>query len=476
MGKMILTDGLCGTDSTTWSWLTDGTGRYAGNRSLKYFNASLPNLTIGTEMFKGCTALSAVEKGGPGTMTALNNATSMFEESGIVYGGVIPIQGGNATAMYKNCKNLKRFFADGIKSVNCDSMLEGCSNLNYMSIAIGTGETATITSAIKMFKDCTSLHNIEMYIPGSGPPFRVEITGSSESMFEGCTELTSFPPSGAHVTNMTNCKNMFAGCIKLSTIHTEGYPNGVLVGMSGAQITNAEGMFKGCIKLTGDAPSGFDKIVTADSMFEGCVSLTSAGNPHGDYSRKYAFNLVSANNMFAGCTSMIDAAYDLDATDAFSGDNAKLVKAKGMFGNNELGWCKLSFGSALHIARSITNLTGKTSDGTEEWGKISIGVAKELKDYKVPGTGKPSEDPETPEEATWKTFEELLLNGDTEYTQRPGYNEATTPYENFVNPDGSETYIQRISMARGLLTKGWTVELHYDGDDITTTHEPTPAG
>lgn len=454
MGKMILTDGLCGTDSTTWSWLTDGTRRYAGNRSLKYFNASLPNLANGTEMFKGCTALSAVEKGGPGTMTALNNATSMFEGSGVVYGGIIPIQGGNATAMYKNCKNLKRFFADGIKSVNCDSMLEGCSNLNYMSIAIETSETATIASAIKMFKDCTSLHNIEMYIPGSGPPFRVAITGSSESMFEGCTELTSFPPSGAHVTNMTNCKNMFAGCIKLSAIHTEGYPNGVLVGMSGTQITNAEGMFKGCIKLTGDAPSGFDKIVTADSMFEGCTSLTSAGNPHGDYTRKYAFDLVSANNMFAGCTSMIDAAYDLDEN-AFSGDNAKLVKAKGMFGNNELGWCKLSFGSALHIARSITNLIGKTSDGTEEWGKISIGVAAELKDWQVPGTT--------------KTFEQLLLNGDNEYDDATGY-------FNYINPDGSETYIQRISMARGLLTKGWTVELHYDGDETSTTHTPTSAG
>lgn len=457
MGKMILTDGLCGTDNTTWNWLTDGTGRYAGNRSLKYFNASLPNLTNGTEMFKGCTALSVVERGGTGTMTALNNATSMFEESGIVYGGVIPIQGGNATAMYKNCKNLKRFFADGIKSVNCNSMLEGCSNLNYMSIAIGTGETATITSAIKMFKDCTSLHNIEMYIPGSGPPFRVEITGSSESMFEGCTELTSFPPSGAHVTNMTNCKNMFAGCTNLRTVNTEGSPNGVLVGMNSAQITNAEGMFKGCIKLT-EAPYIFNNIATADSMFEGCVSLTAVGTSYSDYGVP-AYNLVSTNNMFAGCTSLTNVGliYDNSNYGETCGDTGKLVKAKGMFGNNELGWCKLDFASALHIALSITNLVGKDSDGTEEWGKISIGLGPGLKNYTEPGTG--------------KTFEELLLNGITE-------GDAMT---NLTGPGGTFTPVRIADIPRGLLTKGWTVELHYpkddDGDEIIKTFpEPTSAG
>lgn len=460
---MILTDGLCGTDNSTWSWLTDGRRRYAGNRSLKYFNASLPNLTDGTEMFKGCTALSAVEGDGSGTMTALSNATSMFEGSGVVAAEIIPIQGGNATAMYKNCKNLKLFFSDLIKDVICDSMFEGCSNLVKMRIGFDPGNVATITSAIKMFKDCTSLYIFQPFIAASGPPYTVEITGSSESMFEGCTELRSFPYTNAWVKGMTNCKNMFAGCAKLRAVYGETLANnGAQVGMVGTQITNAEGMFKGCIKLI-EAPIIFGSIATADSMFEGCASLTAVGSAYSDYPTP-AYNLVSANNMFAGCTSLtnVGLSYDSSSYGETCGDTGKLVKAKGMFGNAELGWCKLDFASALHIALSITNLVGKDSDGTEEWGKISIGLGPGLKDYKVPETG----DPAQPE--TLKTFEELLLNGYTEY--------GDDQFTNLTGPGGTFTPIQKSNIPRGLLTKGWTVELHYDGDETSTIHPPTSAG
>lgn len=441
---MILTDGLCGTDSTTWNWLTDGTGRYAGNRSLKYFNASLPNLTTGVEMFKGCTALSAVEKGERGTMAALNNATSMFEGSGIVKGGIVPIQGGNATAMYKNCKNLTLFNANTITNVNCDSMFEGCSNLNKM---ISSGYL-TIASAIKMFKDCTSFYGLSSYSTGGGG--EITISGSSESMFEGCTELRSFPSSGLIIKNMTNCKNMFAGCIKLRTVYAYSGSSG----MEGTQITTTEGMFKGCIKLI-EAPNILSNVATADSMYEGCVSLTSAGNAYSDYGALAAYNLVSANNMFAGCTSMTNVMlnFEIGTYDETCGDNANLVKAKGMFGNDELGWCKLDFANALGIIMTITNLANKVSDGTDEWGKISIGVAAELKDYTEPVTG--------------KSFEELLLNGDADY--------ANDKLTTLKGPNDTDTPIQRVNVARGLLTKGWTVELHYD-DGETKTISPTSAG
>lgn len=51
-----------------------------------------------------------------------------------------------------------------------------------------------------------------------------------------------------------------------------------------------------------------------------------------------------------------------------------------MFGYNTSSCTKLDLASVQNIANTINDLTGKTSDGTEGWGEISIGVSNTLND------------------------------------------------------------------------------------------------
>ena len=97
---------------------------------------------------------------------------------------------------------------------------------------------------------------------------------SMESMFSGCSNITSLNISHFDYSKVTTMSNMFYGCSKLESI-TMGGSN---------KVTNMSNMFYGCNHLTKIDLTNLqlDLVTNMDYMFYGCTSLKEVkmgGNP-----------------------------------------------------------------------------------------------------------------------------------------------------------------------------------------------------
>ncbi|MBQ9732223.1 MAG: leucine-rich repeat protein [Alphaproteobacteria bacterium] len=109
---------------------------------------------------------------------------------------------------------------------------------------------------------------------------------SNVGTFVNCENVVGYMPDEIS-PNVTNAKNMFLGCNKLSgTIPP--LPN---------RLVNAEGMFKSCNNLTGSIPELPSTLTNTNSMFYGCSKLT--GNIP-----ELPSTLTDASSMFFGCSSL----------------------------------------------------------------------------------------------------------------------------------------------------------------------------
>lgn len=120
---------------------------------------------------------------------------------------------GASNAMFRFCNNLKSVKIGSISLTIYGSgnyMFQGCSSLTEI---IGIRNSSPITPCLNMFKDCSSLKEINL------SDFKVSAT---ESMFEGCSSLETVVLG--EQTGVTTAVKMFKDCTSLEEIHGWSIP------------------------------------------------------------------------------------------------------------------------------------------------------------------------------------------------------------------------------------------------------------
>ena len=94
------------------------------------------------------------------------------------------------------------------------------------------------------------------------------------SMFRGCSSLTSLDVSGFDTANVTQMQNMFNGCSSLTSLDVSGFDT--------TNVTSMDYMFHNCSSLTSLDLSGFDtsEVTSMSTMFHGCKNLTILKAPN----------------------------------------------------------------------------------------------------------------------------------------------------------------------------------------------------
>ena len=114
-----------------------------------------------------------------------------------------------------------------------------------------------------------------------------------DSMFYGCSSLTSLDLSTWHTSNVTCMNYMFYNCSSLTSLDVSKFDT--------SKVTDMPNMFNSCRKLTSLDLSGWDtsKVTNMDYMFYYCRALTSLDISGWDIS-----NVTGMNNMFYYCRAL----------------------------------------------------------------------------------------------------------------------------------------------------------------------------
>lgn len=186
----------------------------------------------------------------------------------------------------------------------CNGWFDGCSNLTTF-VGLENLNTSATESMYAMFKDCSSLTNLDLSTFNTG-----KVTDMM-SMFEGCSNLQTLNISNFATDSVTVFEAMFSGCAKLQALDVSGFNT------SKAVVFNE--MFKGCASLQTLNLSGFDTSLADDmmGMFNGCSSLTSLDLSSFNTSQVYNMNL-----MFYNCENLTDLnviSFDVSKVEAMAG-------------------------------------------------------------------------------------------------------------------------------------------------------------
>ena len=211
--------------------------------------------------------------------------------------------------------------------------IEGIWNLN----------TENVTDMNSMFLGCSSLSSLDLTNFDTG-----NVTDMSR-MFQNCYDLTSLDVSNFNTSKVTDMCCMFVGCHKLTSLNVSKFNT--------TEVTDMSDMFEDCYALTSLDLTNFDtgKVKDMLFMFYGCSALTTIYA-----SNKFVTDKVTDNGskMFYGCKNLkgyddskIDYNYANCGTDGYftpgcaysEFDNAtgtltfryKGVKPEGAYGLNE---------------------------------------------------------------------------------------------------------------------------------------------
>lgn len=96
-----------------------------------------------------------------------------------------------------------------------------------------------------------------------------------DSMFYGCSNLTSLNLSNFDTSNVTIIYNMFYGCSNLTTIYVSEYDSTTGKGWTTVNVTDSSNMFNACSKLVGGNGTVYDSSNT-DATY---ARIDTAENP-----------------------------------------------------------------------------------------------------------------------------------------------------------------------------------------------------
>ena len=138
---------------------------------------------------------------------------------------------------FKNCKALETI--SGLENLNTanvtdmNSMFSGCSALT--SLDLKNFNTENVTDMSYMFFKCSALTSLDL------KNFKTARVKHMYYMFYGCSALTSLDLKNFNTENVTDMYNMFDGCSALTSLD--------LTNFSTANVECMQEMFKGCSTL-----------------------------------------------------------------------------------------------------------------------------------------------------------------------------------------------------------------------------------
>ena len=188
---------------------------------------------------------------------------------------------------------------------NMESMFYGCSGLT--SLDLSSFNTANVTNMSWMFNNCEALTNLDV------SNFNTSNVTNMGEMFNNCSGLTSLDVSNFNTEKVTNMHAMFSGCISLTSLDVSYFKTG--------NVTEMNHMFNSCVSLTSLDVSNFkiDNVTSMYWMFSGCEGLTSL-----DVSNFKTDNVTNMQFMFNGCSG-------LTSLDVSNFNTANVTDMVGMF-------------------------------------------------------------------------------------------------------------------------------------------------
>ena len=192
---------------------------------------------------------------------------------------------------FKDCIYLTRI--EGIWNLNTEnvtdmnSMFLGCSSLS--SLDLTNFDTGNVTDMSRMFRGCRDLTSLDV------TNFNTEKVTDMSRMFQNCYDLTSLDVSNFNTSKVTDMCCMFVGCHKLTSLNVSKFNT--------TEVTDMRDMFEDCYALTSLDLTNFDtgKVKDMLFMFYGCSALTTIYA-----SNKFVTDKVTDNGskMFYGCKNL----------------------------------------------------------------------------------------------------------------------------------------------------------------------------
>ena len=190
---------------------------------------------------------------------------------------------------FKNCKALETI--SGLENLNTanvtdmNSMFSGCSALT--SLDLKNFKTENVTDMSYMFFKCSALTSLDL------KNFKTARVKHMYYMFYGCSALTSLDLKNFNTENVTDMYNMFDGCSDLTSLD--------LTNFNTTKVTNMSNMFSFCSALTSLDLTNFNttNVTYMYNMFDGCSALTSL-----DLTNFSTANVECMQEMFKGCSTL----------------------------------------------------------------------------------------------------------------------------------------------------------------------------
>ena len=190
---------------------------------------------------------------------------------------------------FKGCKALETI--SGLEYLNTanvtdmNSMFYGCSALT--SLDLKKFNTENVTDMSYMFFKCSALTSLDL------KNFKTARVKHMYYMFSGCSALTSLDLKNFKTENVTDMYNMFDGCSDLTSLD--------LTNFNTTKVTNMSNMFSFCSALTSLDLTNFNttNVTYMYNMFDGCSALTSL-----DLTNFNTANVERMQEMFKGCSTL----------------------------------------------------------------------------------------------------------------------------------------------------------------------------
>ena len=271
----------------SWFWYFEGLTRI---EHLDYLNTSeVENMR---EMFSNCTSLEALDLSSFNTekvtdMYAMfggsTNLRSIKLPQGFIGSSVT-----NLFSMFKDCTSLTELNLSGSNSENVKDMSEmfnGCSALSKLVLTdFKTGQVSTMES---MFRNCSTLETLDV------SSFNTENVTTMCGMFNHCSSLRSLDLTGFNTANVTDMSSMFKNCSSLWSLDLSSFNT--------RKVSDMQSMFIGCTNLESIDFSSFDteNMTSMIAMFNSCTKLETL-----DLSSFATPKMVTMSSAFEDCVNL----------------------------------------------------------------------------------------------------------------------------------------------------------------------------
>lgn len=308
---------------------------YLNTSEVKYMNS----------MFSKCTSLETLDLFSFNT-EKVTNMYAMFDGATNLRSiklpqGFIGSSVTNLCSMFKDCTSLTELDLSGSNSENVKDMSEmfnGCSALSKLVLTdFKTGQVSTMES---LFRNCSKLETLDVY------SFNTENVTTMVGMFNNCSSLRSLDLPGFNTANVTEMSSMFKDCSSLRSLDLSSFNT--------RKVSAMQSMFKGCTNLESIDFSSFDteKMTSMIAMFNSCTKLETL-----DLSSFATPKMITMTSAFEKCVNL----KTIYVTSAFTTDKVTVDS-----------W---AFDGCVNLPNFNSAKTGKEMAHTGEGGYLTAATA-----------------------------------------------------------------------------------------------------